>query len=98
MYRRPIVVGNWKMNTTLPEAMILAKSIAHAAERIDDVDIVLLPPAIWLPTLHEAAHHRPRSVHFGVQNFYPADQGPYTGELGLTMLDGLANYALIGHS
>lgn len=98
MLRRPVVVGNWKMNTTLPEAVVLAGAVAHAAERIDDVDIVLMPPAIWLPTLHESLHHRPRSIRFGVQNFYPENHGAYTGELGIDMLKGFADYALIGHS
>lgn len=98
MHRRPIVIANWKMHTNLAEAEILAWRVSQVAERVDDIDLVLLPPVIWLPSLLESLHHRPRSLHFGVQNFYPLAEGDLTGEIGTAMLKGLATYALIGHS
>ncbi len=98
MYRRPIVVGNWKMQTQVADAILLARRISHAAEQLDDVDIVLLPPVIWLPSILEDLHHRPRSLQFGVQNFYPKDSGAYTGEIGLKMIEKLVHFVLIGHS
>lgn len=98
MHRRPIIIGNWKMHTTLADASLLTRQINHIAETIDDVDIVLLPPVIWLPTLLTDLHHRPRSLQFGVQNFYPETEGAFTGEIGLGMVKNLAQYALIGHS
>ena len=98
MHRRPIVIANWKMHTTLAEAEILARRVAQTAERVDDIDLVLLPPVIWLASLLESLHHRPRSLGFGVQNFYPQAQGDLTGEIGMAMLAGLAKYVLIGHS
>lgn len=96
--RRPIVIANWKMHTTAAEAVVLARRTSQVAEQVDDIDVVILPPAIWLPTIAEALHHRPKSLSFGVQNFYPAEAGAFTGEIGLGMLAGLARYALVGHS
>lgn len=98
MHRRPIVIANWKMHTTLAEAEILSRRIREQAERVDDLEIVILPPVIWLPTLAESLHHRPRTLHFGVQNFYPQAEGDFTGEIGTAMLTHLARYALVGHS
>lgn len=98
MWRRPIVIGNWKMHTTAAEAVMLARGIAQAVEQFDDLDVVLCPPVIWLPSLVEELHHRPRTLAFGVQNIYPAASGPFTGETGLAMIRGLADYVIIGHS
>lgn len=96
--RRPIVIANWKMNTTLPEAVILAKRIKQLAEKFDDLEIVLMPPVIWLPTLFEDLHIKPRSLAFGVQNFYPEKEGAFTGEISLAMVKKFVNFALVGHS
>src|SRR3989338_4483528 len=98
MQRRPIIIGNWKMHTTAAEALTLARRVVQAAERLDDIDIVLCPPVMWLPTLVETFHHRPQSLVFGVQNIYPAVSGPFTGETGLGMIRGLADYVIVGHS
>ncbi len=98
MHRRPIVVGNWKMHTTLTEAETLARRISLCVERLDGLDVVLLPPTIWLPSLVQSFHYRPSGLHFGVQNIHPELSGAYTGETGLGMIRGMAEYVLLGHS
>lgn len=86
------------MHTTAAEAVMLATRINQLATRVDDVDIVLLPPVIWLPTLIEALPHRAASLQFGVQHVYPQDEGAFTGEIGLQMIRRLVRYVLVGHS
>lgn len=98
MHRRPIVIANWKMYTSAAEALTLSTRVRTLATQVDDVDIVLLPPVIWLPLIVEHLHHRPRSLSFGVQNFYPADEGAFTGEISGAMIKPMARYALVGHS
>lgn len=98
MHRRPIVIGNWKMHTTLSEAILLARRISRGVEAIDGIDVVLLPPSIWLPSLVEELTYRPAHIRFGVQNIHPAMSGAFTGETGLEMIHGLAQYVLVGHS
>jgi len=84
-----LVVANWKMNTTLEEALALAQGIAPVA----GVELVLCPPFPWLT---EVA--RVTSVALGAQNMHFEDRGGFTGEVSPVMLKGLCRYVLIGHS
>jgi triosephosphate isomerase len=43
MSRRPIVAGNWKMNTTLAEAVELTRALRDSVSDVDSVDRVLCP-------------------------------------------------------
>lgn len=98
MYHRPIAIANWKMHTTLGEAITLAKLVAREAEQLADIDVAILPPVIWLPALVESLHHRPRQLSFGVQHIHHESEGAFTGEISAEMVKGLATYVLIGHS
>ena len=42
--RTPIIAGNWKMNTTIPEATALVKDMKDGLERVGGVEKVLCPP------------------------------------------------------
>lgn len=48
--RRFLIAGNWKMNTDLHGATELAGGIVEQTkkERIDDVDIALFPPYVFI--------------------------------------------------
>ncbi len=94
--RRPLIVGNWKMNTTLAEARILAYNIVHLVGVPKDVDVAVCPPFVSLPIVAEALRGSP--VALGAQNLYPAESGAYTGEVAPNMLQGLCSYAIVGHS
>mgnify|MGYP001183933177 CR=1 FL=1 len=95
MSRKRIVAGNWKMNTTLEEAISLASGVAQGAS--DKADLVLIPPACFLPVVLKAtaASH----VSVGAQNLHPATSGAFTGETSGPMLKSLgAQYVVCGHS
>lgn len=96
--RRPLVIGNWKMNTTLSDAMVLAGSIKRAAEDLDSVEIVLCPPFTWLVPLAESLEHGPKNLYLGAQNMWFADSGAMTGEISPVMLMDLVKYVILGHS
>ncbi|HLB95947.1 MAG TPA: triose-phosphate isomerase [Patescibacteria group bacterium] len=96
--RRPLVIGNWKMNTTLADAVVLASTIKRAAEDLDSVEIVLCPPFVWLVPLTETLEHRPRNLHLGAQNMWFAEKGAMTGEISPLMLKDLVKYVILGHS
>lgn len=100
--RRPIIIGNWKMNTSLADATVLATQIKNAAEDLDSVEIVLCPPFVWLVTLAEIlnppAGGGPDNLYLGAQNMWFAEKGAMTGEVSPLMLKGLVRFVILGHS
>ena len=94
--RVPLIAGNWKMNTTLAEARILAYNIVHMIGVPRNVDTAVCPPFVALPIVAEALRGSP--VALGAQNLYPAESGAYTGEVSPIMLQGLCRYVIVGHS
>ena len=93
--RRPLIAGNWKMNTTPTSAVRLARAIVRT-RLPTDVETVLCPPAISVPDVARAVTGT--SIQVGVQNVHWRDAGAYTGEISLAMLEGIADFAIIGHS
>ena len=92
------IVGNWKMNTTLSEAVRLASDVARAVETDDSqVSIGMCPPAVWLEAVAERV--RSSSVWVGAQNVHPDVSGAFTGEISVPMLQEVGCEAVIvGHS
>ncbi|MEI7981382.1 MAG: triose-phosphate isomerase [Bacteroidota bacterium] len=97
--RTKIVAGNWKMNKTFEEAETLMTDIADALDDVllENAEVVLCPPAIYLEMAADVAEESNFSV--GAQNCYPADSGAFTGEISPLMLHSLhVDYCIIGHS
>jgi triosephosphate isomerase len=94
--RTPIVAGNWKMNTTLDEALALIEALRPELEPLDGVDRVVCPPFISLAAAAERL--RGSATKVGAQNMYYEKSGAYTGEISPLMLQGLADYVILGHS
>lgn len=97
MQRRPLIAGNWKMHTILAEAKELAKAVAEAAEEMEDRDVMIAPPYVFLSSLANTL--RDSKVLLAAQNVCWAEKGAFTGEISPVMLRSLCcNYAIIGHS
>lgn len=101
MARRPLIAGNWKMNNTISEAVVLAQEISNEFERdwLDTVDVAVCPPYIDLKpvlTVFDFDHLR---VAVGAQNVYWEPSGAYTGEISVGMLREIGcRYCIVGHS
>ncbi len=96
MTRVPVVAGNWKMNTTVPEAAALVDAMLSDLPFIRGVEKVLCPPFISLDAVHQRVMGT--DVLVGAQNAYWEPKGAYTGEISVTMLQGLVDYVILGHS
>ena len=94
--RLPLIAGNWKMNTTVDEARALAASLASNLNTAPGVEVLLCPPFISLTTVAEAISGS--TLKLGAQNLHPDPRGAFTGEISPTMLSGLCDYVIIGHS
>ena len=91
-----MIAGNWKMNTSVSEAVELVKTMLGELDRIDNVEKVLCPPFVSLVTIKELITGS--SIRLGAQNVFYEEKGAYTGEVSPLMLAGLCDYAIIGHS
>ncbi|MBA7716566.1 Triosephosphate isomerase [subsurface metagenome] len=94
--RVPIIAGNWKMNTTVNEAMKLVNEMRSRLDEITNVDKVICPPFISLTSVGELI--KGSSIKLGAQNLYFEEKGAYTGEISPLMLADLCEFVIIGHS
>ena len=94
--RTPFIAGNWKMYTTADECVALCRAVRERVDALHGVDKAVCPP---FPFLEQAkAALAGSSVRLGAQNVHWEEQGAYTGEVSPIMLQGLVDYAIIGHS
>ncbi len=93
--RTPFVAGNWKMNTTVPVGIELARAVADATPA-DGVDVAVLPPFTHLARVAQVLDGT--HVKVGAQNVYWEAAGAFTGEISAPMLQGLCTHVLVGHS
>jgi triosephosphate isomerase len=94
--RRPLIAGNWKMNTTVGEAFSLVKQMLGDLLAVDSVDKVICPPFVSLSEIRDLTEGT--SVRLGAQNMYYKEKGAFTGEISPLMLRNLCKYVILGHS
>jgi triosephosphate isomerase len=94
--RMPLIAGNWKMNTTLEEAVKLVNKLRPDLDLVKDVEKVICPPFTSLAKLGELL--KGSSIRLGAQNIYFEERGAYTGEISPLMLAELCDFVIIGHS
>ena len=98
--RKRMIAGNWKMNKTFSEAIVLAQGIVdELSAGTGDVDVVVAPPAVDLKGVSEVLTQANSSVALSAQNVYWEESGAYTGETAPSMLESVgATHCIIGHS
>ena len=96
--RRPIIAGNWKLNTCSksgPELVAALKAEVPAPS--DKVEVVVCPPYPYLGlAVAEAAGS---GVEVGGQNAWHETSGAFTGEVACEMLQDVGcKWVVLGHS
>ncbi|MDE5727132.1 MAG: triose-phosphate isomerase [Duncaniella sp.] len=96
--RKNIVAGNWKMNTTLPEGLELAKQVnTLLAEECPKCDVVICVPFTHLAMVNEIIDKN--KLGLGAENCADHKSGAYTGEISAAMVASTgAGYVILGHS
>ncbi len=95
--RKLIIVGNWKMNKTVAEALALVTAIKRELKDVKEVDIVVCPPFTALSEVSKAILDS--NIRLGAQNMSEHNYGPYTGEIADGMLKEFSvRYVILGHS
>lgn len=90
------IVGNWKMNTTVTEAVELVSAVASGLSSEISAEVVVCPPFISLVSVQLALHSS--TISIGAQNIYHEMNGAYTGEISSGMLKNICQYVIVGHS
>jgi triosephosphate isomerase len=94
--RRPLVVGNWKMNLGEAAARRLVEALVTTFP-FSGVDGVVAPAFPCLRAALDAAAASPLAV--AAQDMHWEDKGAFTGEVAPAMLAGMGiRFVIVGHS
>jgi len=101
--RVPLMAGNWKMNLTHSEAVVLVQKLAWIlADKKHDygrVEVAVLPPFTDLRSVQTLVDGDRLAIRYGAQDVSAHENGAYTGEISAAMLAKLGcTYAVVGHS
>ena len=85
------------MNTSGSEALALASDLKDKIGAVEELDLAVAPPFVYLPAVIEALSGT--NIKVAAQNMYCEDSGAYTGEISGQMLrDVGVRYVILGHS
>ena len=94
--RIPFIAGNWKMFKTKAEAQAFAEEFKGLYQGTD-VQTAICAPFTNLEALVEA--FKGTDIMVGAQNVHFADEGAYTGEISVSMLEEIGvDFCIVGHS
>ncbi|MBA5865254.1 MAG: triose-phosphate isomerase [Nitrospira sp. CR1.3] len=96
--RKPLIVGNWKMNKTSSEARVFLREFAQSHNGSSQAEVVIAPPFTALESVRTALGSS-SWIALGAQDLHWEKQGAFTGEISGPMLRDLGcSYVIIGHS
>ncbi|MCB2292905.1 triose-phosphate isomerase [Clostridium algoriphilum] len=94
--RKGIIAGNWKMNKTVAEAVVLIEGMKPLVKDAK-CDVVVCPTFLCLDAVIKAA--KGTNIKVGAQNMHYEESGAFTGEVSPGMLKEIGvDYVIIGHS
>lgn len=99
--RTPLIAGNWKMNNTHHEAIVLVQQLGHelAEHDFERVEVAVCPPFTSLRTVQTLIDSDRYRFVLGAQNMFHEPNGAFTGEVSGQMLKSLdVTYVILGHS
>ncbi|KGQ34585.1 triose-phosphate isomerase [Gallibacterium anatis] len=97
MARRPLVMGNWKLNGSKAFTKELINGLKAELAGVEGCDVAIAPPVMYLAEAEAALAGS--KIALGSQNVDLKQSGAFTGDISATMLkDFGAKYIIIGHS
>ncbi|CAN5433135.1 triose-phosphate isomerase [soil metagenome] len=95
--RTPFVVGNWKLNKTIAEALAHVTEIKNQLGAVKGVQVGVAPPATAIYSV--AKRLEGSAIAVCAQDAYWEPTGAWTGELSPPILhDAGATWIIVGHS
>ena len=98
--RKYLMAGNWKMNKTMSEAIVLTQQLCNQYNRKwDNVDIVVCPPSIDIKSVYTVIDFDKTKIAVGAQNVHWEESGALTGEISIPMIkEAGCEFCIVGHS
>lgn len=94
--RTPLIAGNWKMYKTGREAVAFAEEF-RSLYKGTDIRAAICAPYVYLGLLKNV--FAGTDIKVGAQNVFYEEEGAFTGEVSVKMLEDLeVDYCIIGHS
>ncbi|OCG01160.1 triose-phosphate isomerase [Gilliamella sp. wkB112] len=95
--RKPLVMGNWKLNGSIDMAKDLVAGLRNALSTDAGCDIAIAPPVVYLDFVkHQLGGS---NIFLGAQDVDVNLSGAFTGENSATMLKEVGvTHVIIGHS
>ena len=89
--RKYLMAGNWKMNKTMSEAIVLTQQLCNQYNRKwDNVDIVVCPPSIDIKSVYTVIDFDKTKIE---------ESGAFTGEISIPMIkEAGCEFCIVGHS
>lgn len=97
LMRRPVVVGNWKMNGSGQIALGICSDLVASADLVQLIDVILCPPATLLTLVTEQLDGT--KMQTGAQDVDKNSPGAHTGQISAELVkDSGASFVILGHS
>jgi triosephosphate isomerase len=99
--KRPLVIGNWKMNLDFVEGLHLVQQLGVLLKNhpVEHTDVVVAPPFVDLRTVSSILDSERLTISLGAQHVNPNENGAHTGEISTSMLQRLnVEWIIVGHS
>lgn len=95
--RQKVVCGNWKMNKTVDESVVLAKQIVEKCDPDSDTLVAIAPTFLALSKVADVV--KGTAVKLAAQDVHFEDDGAYTGKVSVAMLKAVGvELVIVGHS
>jgi len=96
---KTLIAANWKMYKTWQEAKAYTQELLNLTQdKLENREVLILPSFPSLKVVGDLVAEKEK-YSLGGQNFYPAQEGAFTGEVSLLQLKDLGcSYVLVGHS
>lgn len=93
--RKPIIVGNWKMNKTIAEAVDFISAVDPYLDGVNTADFGVATSYLAL----ESSIKNAKNLIIAAENCHFENSGAYTGEVSVPMLEEIGlKWCIVGHS
>jgi triosephosphate isomerase len=99
--KKPLVIGNWKMNLDFVEAIHLTQQIGVLLKNkpVEHTEMVVVPPFVDIRSVTSVVESDKMPITVGAQHVNVNESGAHTGEISAAMLQRLGvQWVLVGHS